>query len=69
VRAPLFSQIDLRVDKIWTFDSWSLNAYVDVLNAGNHRSIEGTAFNYDFSQQARVQGLPFFPSTGLKASF
>jgi len=69
VRAPLFSQIDLRVDKIWTFDSWSLNAYVDVLNAANHRSIEGTAFNYDFSQQARVQGLPFFPSTGLKASF
>jgi outer membrane receptor protein involved in Fe transport len=68
-RAPLFSQLDLRVDKVWTYDGWSLDAYLDVLNATNHRSIEGTAFSYDYSQQARVQGLPFFPSMGLKASF
>jgi outer membrane receptor protein involved in Fe transport len=68
-RAPLFSQLDLRVDKVWTYDTWSLDAYVDVLNSTNHRSIEGTAFSYDFSQQARVQGLPVFPSLGLKASF
>ncbi|MFL5248955.1 MAG: TonB-dependent receptor domain-containing protein [Myxococcales bacterium] len=68
-RAPLFSQFDVRVDKIWTYDSWSLDAYLDVLNAANHRSIEGVAFSYDFSQQAKVQGLPLFPSLGLKASF
>ena len=65
----LFSQIDVRLDKIWTYDAWTLDAYLDVLNASNHRSIEGNAFSYDFSQQARVEGLPIFPSLGLKASF
>ena len=68
-RAPLFSQIDLRVDKVWTYDAWTLDAYLDVLNATNHRSIEGTAWSYDFSQQASIRGLPIFPSLGLKASF
>jgi TonB family protein len=68
-RSPLFSQFDVRIDKIWTYDKWMLDAYLDVLNASNHRSIEGVAWSYDFSQQAKVQGLPIFPSLGLKASF
>jgi TonB family protein len=68
-RAPLFAQLDLRIDKVWTYDRWTLNAYLDVLNATNHRSVEGVAFNYDFTRQARIEGLPLFPSVGLKASF
>jgi len=69
VRSPLFWQLDFRVDRVWTYDAWTLDAYLDVLNATNHRSIEGTAFSYDYSENARVEGLPVLPSLGLKASF
>ena len=68
-RAPAFSQLDVRVDKTWTYDAWTLSAYLDVLNATNHRSIEGDAWSYDFSQRARVEGLPILPTLGLKAAF
>ncbi|MBS2024668.1 MAG: TonB-dependent receptor [Deltaproteobacteria bacterium] len=68
-RLPLFHQLDFRVDKVWTWDSWQLDAYLDLLNAYNHRSIEGSQFSFDFSQHSFIQGLPIFPSVGWKASF
>jgi TonB family protein len=69
LRVPTFHQLDVRVDKTWTFDTWMLDAYLDVLNAYNHRSIEGSAYSYDFSQHAYYEGLPIVPTLGLKASF
>ena len=68
-RVPTFHQLDVRLDKTWTFDAWLLDAYVDVLNAYNHRSIEGSIYSYDFSQHAYFKGLPIIPTLGLKGSF
>jgi hypothetical protein len=68
-RVPTFHQLDVRLDRTWTFDSWMLDAYVDVLNAYNHRSIEGSVYSYDFSQHAYFEGLPIIPTLGLKGSF
>ena len=31
-RLPAFNQLDLRVDKIWTFDRWRFSIYLDVQN-------------------------------------
>jgi len=60
-RLPAFNQLDVRIDKIWTYDSWMLDAYLDLLNAYNHRSIEGTQYSYDFSQRDQFRGLPSSP--------
>ncbi|MFL5246891.1 MAG: TonB-dependent receptor domain-containing protein [Myxococcales bacterium] len=68
-RLPAFNQLDVRIDKIWTYDSWMLDAYLDLLNAYNHRSIEGTQYSYDFSQRDQFRGLPIIPTLGVKASF
>ena len=68
-RLPLFHQLDVRIDKTWTFDKWLLDAYLDVLNTYNHRSIEGSAYSYDFSEKAFFQGLPIIPTLGVKGSF
>ncbi len=68
-RLPLFHQLDVRIDKVWTFDAWSLDLYLDVLNTYSHRSIEGIQYSYDFSQSSYIGGLPFFPSLGLKGAF
>jgi TonB family protein len=69
VRMPLFHQLDVRVDKVWTYDNWQLDAYLDVLNVYNHRSIEGIQYSYDYSQSAYFRGLPILPTLGLKGSF
>jgi hypothetical protein len=68
-RLPPFSQLDIRVDKTWTFDHWALNVFLDLLNAFNHRSIEGVAYSYDYANREFVQGLPIFPSIGVKGEF
>ena len=68
-RLPLFHQADVRIDKVWTFDNWTLDLYLDVLNTYNHRSIEATQYSYDYSQHSYIGGLPIFPSLGLKGSF
>ena len=61
--------LNVRIDRVWTFDSWMLDAYLDVLNAYNHRSVEGSVYSYDFSQHAYFEGLPIIPTLGLKGSF
>lgn len=69
LRLPIFHQLDVRIDRTWTFDSWMLDAYLDVLNSYNHRSIEGSVYSYDFSQHAYFEGLPVIPTLGVKGSF
>ncbi|HEX9575312.1 MAG TPA: TonB-dependent receptor [Myxococcales bacterium] len=68
-RVPPFSQLDVRVDKVWTFDAWTLDAYLDVLNAYNRRPVEATLYSYDFGQSQYLRGLPIIPTLGLKGSF
>jgi len=69
LRVPAFHQLDVRVDETWTFDGWMLDLYLDVLNAYNHRALEGSVYSYDFSQHAYFEGLPVIPTLGLKGSF
>jgi outer membrane receptor protein involved in Fe transport len=69
LRVPTFHQLDVRVDRTWTFDAWMLDAYLDVLNVYDHRSIEGSLYSYDFSQHAYFRGLPVIPTLGMKGSF
>ena len=68
-RVPPFSQLDVRVDKVWTFDAWTLDAYLDVLNSYNRRPVEATLYSYDFGQSQYLRGLPIIPTLGLKGSF
>lgn len=68
-RLPAYFQADLRVDKQWRFSDWALTVYADVQNVTNRQNVEGTSYNYDYSQQAYVNGLPILPVLGLRADF
>ncbi|MCC6646182.1 MAG: TonB family protein [Polyangiaceae bacterium] len=68
-RLPPFHQLDFRVDKQWTYQSWRLSAYLDLLNVYNRRSPEALAFNYNFTQSTYQTGLPIIPSIGVRAEF
>lgn len=68
-RQGTFHQLDLRVDKRWIFDRWTLGAYLDLQNAYNRMNEEGILYNYDFSESGAFTGLPLIPAFGLRAEF
>lgn len=68
-RLPPFIQLDLRVDKKWTFDTWALGAYLDLQNATNNQNFELFQYNYDFTEVEGFPGLPIIPVFGVEASF
>src|SRR6185295_10291367 len=57
-RLPPFHQLDVRVDKTWTFASWKLTFYADVQNVYYRKSPEGISYNYNYTQSTYVSGLP-----------
>jgi len=65
-RLAAFHQLDLRVDKKWTWKYVSLTAYVDIQNAYNRRNVESTLYSYDFRVSRIIAGLPILPSVGLE---
>jgi len=68
-RLPLFHQLDLRVDKMWDYESWRLRAYLDVQNVYNNQAVEAVMYNYNFSQRTYVTGVPIIPSIGVRGEF
>ncbi|MDF3068581.1 MAG: hypothetical protein K0R38_4182 [Polyangiaceae bacterium] len=65
-RLPAFHQLDVRVDKTWKFQAWSLSWYLDLQNAYVHQNTESISYNYDFSQTTATYGIPILPIMGLR---
>ena len=68
-RLNTFHQLDLRVDKTWTFERWKLSLYLDVQNAYNQGNQEGITYSYDYSRQQPLTGLPILPLLGIKGEW
>jgi len=69
VRMAPFHQLDLRLDRNWIYQSWTLTAYFEIRNAYNRANPEFLSPNYDFSETETVSGLPILPSIGLRGEF
>ena len=68
-RVDDFMQLDLRVDKTFIFESWTLKMYLEFQNATNRENVEFINYTYDYSAQDAVNGLPIIPSIGIRGSF
>ena len=68
-RLPAFHQLDLRVDKKWTYKRASFTLYLDVQNVYNSQNTEFRIYSYDFSDRRPVASLPIIPSLGTKIEF
>lgn len=68
-RRPLFHQLDLRIERTFTFEAWRLSAYVDVQNVYNAENPEATLYDYRYRHQAPVRGLPILPVLGIRGRF
>jgi TonB family protein len=64
-----FHQLDVRIDKTWTFRRGSLNLYLEVLNVYNNANPEGVQYNYNYTQSQTVTGIPIFPNLGIRAEY
>lgn len=69
-RLSPFHQLDIRVDKRWVFSSFTLSAYLDLINAYNRQNPDFVQYNYDYSQSRQQTGsLPIVPSLGMRGEF
>jgi len=59
-------QLDLRVDRSWTFNSWKLSAYLDIANVYAHAQVLGYQYSYDFSESEPITQIPFLPAIGVR---
>ncbi|MEM7151520.1 MAG: energy transducer TonB [Myxococcota bacterium] len=68
-RFPAFHQLDVRVDKKWTWKRASMTLYLDIQNLYNRQNTEFWIYSYDFTDRRPVAGLPIIPSLGTKIEF
>jgi hypothetical protein len=68
-RMGAFFQADIRFDKKWVYDKWILTGYLDIENVTNNKNPETINYSYNYQQTATVNGLPLFPTLGVKAEY
>jgi TonB family protein len=68
-RLPDFHALDIRIDKDFNFTRWKLTVYLDILNIYNRKNPEFTQYNFDYTEQSYLYGLPILPNLGVKAQF
>jgi TonB family protein len=69
VRLPAFHQLDLRLDRKWVFDTFSITTYLDLLNVYNQPNAEGYQTDYRSRQREQIPSLPIVPVFGARGEF
>jgi TonB family protein len=68
-RNPAFNRLDFRVQKTWKAQKYTATLYLDVQNALNTRNQEAFFYNFDFTEEEVVSGLPIIPALGMRGQF
>ncbi len=68
-RLPAFFRVDLRAAKTWAFDTFALEAYVDLLNASLSRETLGYTYTDQDLQRTAVELPVVLPSIGVKGTY
>ncbi len=68
-RLPSFNQLDVRLDKTWTFNRWSLGLYLDIQNIYDAANPEIQLYNFNYTQPYTINGLPILPVFGIRGDF
>jgi outer membrane receptor protein involved in Fe transport len=62
-------KLDLRVDRTWTFDTWSLSGYLDVSNVYANARTLGYQYNFDYTEREESTDIPILPAIGIRGAF
>jgi outer membrane receptor protein involved in Fe transport len=69
VRVPAFRQIDVRAEKQWLYQRWSLGLYIDIINVANFKNVEATEYDYRYRESAPVTSFPILPTLGIRGTW
>jgi outer membrane receptor protein involved in Fe transport len=66
---PLYHRVDIRAEKRWYFNKWTLTTYADIQNVYNRKNI--SAFRWDKYNKVIVtdKNIGILPSIGISAEF
>ncbi len=64
-----FLQLDLRVERRFVFDAWTLTAWLEVQNATARANPELVVYDHTYRRSDTVDGLPLLPTFGLRGAF
>lgn len=68
-RLAAFHQLDVRLDRTWTYERWKLVAFLDVQNVYNRKNPEGWTYSFDYRQKQVASGLPILPILGVQGEW
>jgi len=68
-RLPAYHRLDLRADRHVVYNTWKLNAYLELINAYDHKNVEGFDYSADYSEYTRTYQLPLVPFIGVEMEF
>ncbi len=69
IRTPTFMQLDVRAEKTWLYDTWSLGLYLDIINVTNAKNVEAIEYDYRYRESAPVTGFPILPTLGVRGTW
>lgn len=61
--------LDVRVDRFWMFDRWSLIVFLDVQNIYNRKPVDVPRFNSRTNTYEQVSSIGILPSLGVSVEF
>lgn len=69
LRIDVNHSLDIRVDRRWSFEMWTLIAYIDVQNIYNRKPVDAPRFNPRTQNIEQSDAIGILPSIGLSAEF
>lgn len=64
-----FHQLDLRVERRFVFDAWTLTAWLELQNATVRANPELVVYDHTYSRADTIDGLSLLPTFGLRGAF
>jgi len=64
-RFPEFHALDLRIDRRWNFNNWTLITYIDIQNIYNRKNSSSIRWDYEKKKVAENSSIGILPSIGI----
>ena len=68
-RLPPYHRLDLRISKIFRFNSWKLGFFLELLNTYNRQNLLDYNYSDDYKTRDEIYQLPILPYLGITAEF
>jgi len=69
-RLSAYHRLDIRADRSFLFNQWSMDLYLEVINLYARENVSGVRYkNADYSEREDVTDLPPLVSLGIQATF